>query len=64
MEFISSAIIRSQFSDILAQTYYQNKKFMIKKSNKPMAILLSVEEYELLCNLPPPRKKRKKQDPL
>ncbi len=60
MEFISSALIRSQFSDILAQTYYQNKKFMIRKSNRPMAILLSVEEYEALSGIPPKKPKGRK----
>ncbi|OIP96743.1 hypothetical protein AUK40_04535 [Candidatus Wirthbacteria bacterium CG2_30_54_11] len=63
MEFISSALIRSQFSDILAQTYYQNKKFMIRKSNRPMAILLSIEEYEQLAGVPSKKPKGRKNKP-
>jgi len=48
MDSISSADARTNFSDLLAQAYYQNKKFLIQRGKRPMAILISVEEYETL----------------
>jgi len=57
MEPISSAKARSSFSDMLAQAYYQNRSFVIQKSNRPMAILISVEEYAKLKDLDKPKKK-------
>ena len=46
MEPITSAKARSEFSDLLARTFYQNKIFVIKKSKRPMGVLLSPEEFE------------------
>ncbi|HNT30045.1 MAG TPA: type II toxin-antitoxin system prevent-host-death family antitoxin [bacterium] len=60
MEPITTAQLRSDFADIIARTYYQNKTFIISKSNKPMAVLISPEEYELLLGEKPDPSKRRK----
>ncbi len=59
MEPISSADARTQFSDILAKTFYQNKVYVIERCNKPMAILMSIEDFEKLKGgeVTPPAKK-------
>jgi prevent-host-death family protein len=53
MEPITSADARTQFSDILAKAYYQNKTFVIQRCNRPMAVLMSIEEFEKLKNANP-----------
>jgi prevent-host-death family protein len=50
MKEISSADARSQFADLVAQAYYQKQQFVITRSNKPMCVLLSIDEYSHLTN--------------
>lgn len=48
MEPISSADARTNFSDMIAQAFYQNKGFIVYKSKRAMAVILSFDEYQKL----------------
>lgn len=45
---IAAADARANFSEILAKTYYQGKMFIIKKSRKPMAVIVGIEQFRAL----------------
>lgn len=45
---IAAADARTNFADILAEAYYQGQTFLIKKSRKPMAVVLGIEEFRQL----------------
>lgn len=48
LQQLAAAEARKGFADMLAEAYYLKKKFLIEKCCKPMAVLLSLEEYETL----------------
>lgn len=45
---ISSAQARNNFSDLLGDVYYGEKRFLIKKLGKSMAVLVGIDEYSKL----------------
>jgi len=45
---IAAADARANFSDILAQAYYQNRLFVVKKSRKPVAVVIGIDQFRAL----------------
>lgn len=46
---ISTAIkARTNFGGLLNEVYYKKESVIIERAGKPMAVLLPIEEYELL----------------
>ena len=45
---IAAADARANFSEILAKAFYQGKLFVIKKSRKPMAVIIGIEQFKAL----------------
>ena len=45
---IAAADARANFSEILAKAYYQGKLFVVKKSRKPMAVIIGIEQFKAL----------------
>ncbi len=45
---IAAADARANFSEILAKAYYQGKLFVVRKSRKPMAVIVGIEQFRAL----------------
>jgi len=43
---ISAMKARQNFGQLLEETFYRGEKFVIKRGNKPMAVLIPINEYE------------------
>ncbi|MDA1193002.1 MAG: type II toxin-antitoxin system Phd/YefM family antitoxin [Candidatus Poribacteria bacterium] len=43
---ISAMEARQNFGELLDQVYYKDDQFIIKRANKPMAVVVSVDAYE------------------
>lgn len=48
METISSKEVKDRLSEILSQVAYGHKRFKIARHNKEMAIIISIEDWELI----------------
>jgi len=46
IQTISTVQARNNFSDMLGRAYYNSQKFIIKKLDKPFAVLLGIKEYQ------------------
>ena len=46
---ISAISARQRFGELLDQAYYQNNSFVVKRMNKPMAVMISVQKYNQLA---------------
>ena len=51
MNMITAAEARNNFADLLSQVGYGGKRFVIKKSSKPTAVIMGMEEYRRLSRL-------------
>jgi len=47
-ETIAAADARANFSELLAKAYYQGQLFVVKKSRKPVAVIIGVNEFKAL----------------
>ena len=43
---LSALSVRGNLGEILEQVYYRGEEFIIKRGKKPMAVLISPEEFE------------------
>ncbi len=43
---INALKVRKNLGEILEQVYYKGNHFVIKRGEKPMAVLISISEYE------------------
>lgn len=46
LQDISMLDLRKKAGQILDETFYQKCRFLIKRKNKPMAVLIPIEDYE------------------
>lgn len=46
LQDISMLQLRKKAGQILDETFYQKYRFLIKRKNKPMAVLIPIEDYE------------------
>ena len=46
LQDISMLQLRKKAGQILDETFYRKDRFLIKRKNKPMAVLIPVEDYE------------------
>ncbi len=47
---VSTDDLRTNLADILGSVMYNNEKVLITKYNRPAAVILSPEEYEMLID--------------
>jgi len=47
-ETIAAADARANFSELLAQAYYQGQFFVVRKSRRPMAVIIGINEFRAL----------------
>lgn len=52
LQDISMLQLRQKAGQILDETFYQKYRFLIKRKNKPMAVLIPIEDYENYFNDP------------
>lgn len=50
LQDISMLQLRKRAGQILDETFYQKYRFLIKRKDKPMAVLIPVEDYENYFN--------------
>lgn len=43
---MSAKEARDKFSDVLGRAYYKNEPTIVEKQGKPMAVVISLEQYE------------------
>lgn len=48
METIQASEFRNEYSEIINQVCYKGKSILLERHGKPVAVLLSVDEYERL----------------
>lgn len=59
---ISISKARNNFSELVNQVYYQGRQFLVKKMDRPMVVLIKVDELkELLKQADKAREKRFEQ---
>lgn len=46
LQDISMLDFRKKAGQVLDETFYQKYRFLIKRKNKPMAVLIPIEDYE------------------
>lgn len=46
LQDINMLDLRKKAGQILDETYYRKDRFLIKRKNKPMAVLIPVEDYQ------------------
>lgn len=46
LQNISVLELRKKVGQILDETYYRKDRFLIKRKNKPMAVLIPIEDYQ------------------
>lgn len=47
LQDISMLQLRQKAGQILDETFYQKHRFLIKRKNKPMAVLIPVDDYRI-----------------
>jgi len=50
LQSINMLSLRQKAGQILDETYYRKDRFLIKRKNKPMAVLIPVEDYQKFFN--------------
>ena len=47
LQDITMLDLRKKAGQVLDETFYQKYRFLIKRRNKPMAVLIPIEDYEI-----------------
>ncbi len=47
-ETIPAADARANFSELLAKAYYQGQFFVVRKSRRPMAVIIGINEFKAM----------------